>query len=234
MQAPLRYTILALLIVGLGACASTAELPAPRSIIVPTGVRVQAEAEGMEEVDVWVRRQMENINQDPTFLIITEPQDTRSYLWETLAVSGDTARIGFQRGASDAQTPSLIYAHFHLMSEREDGLEPWLPEAAQAEGYELERAILERVADVWLYGRAIFDAAPYGPLDELLYAREFGYLDALLLTLRSQEFPSAASRWRAEEPGQEERFRQWFRETFERDVDDPHPTPLAVPDLEGR
>lgn len=234
MQAPLRYTTVALLILALGACASTTELPAPRSIIVPTGVRVQADAELMEEVDVWVRQQMENINQDPTFLIITEPQDTQTYPWETLAVSGDTARVGVQRGAADAQTPSLIYAHFHLMSEREGGLEEWLPEAAEAEGYELERAILERVADVWLYGRAIFDAAPYGPLDELLYAREFGYLDALLLTARSEEFPDAASRWRAEEPNEETEFRQWFRETFERDVDDPRPTPVVLPDQQGR
>jgi hypothetical protein len=181
--------------------------------VIFSGVRITAEAEKMREVDEWLRRQMENIERDPAFLIVTVAEDSTTFPWETLDISGDTARINFQRRAPDAQTPFMLYAHFHLM-ERMDRLERWLPEAHEEEGLDLELAILERIADAWLYGRSIYDAAPYGPLDKILYAREFGYLRALVLTAREDDFRAERERWLAENPDGLEEFRSWFEETF--------------------
>ena len=94
-------------------------------------------------------------------------------------------------------------------------LDEFLPEAADAEGYELERAILARVSDAWLYGRALFDFAPYGPLDELLFSHENGYLEAFVLTARREEFEEELDTWVRENPGRQEQYAQWFLETFE-------------------
>jgi hypothetical protein len=94
-------------------------------------------------------------------------------------------------------------------------LEEFLPEAFDAEGYELERAILARTADAWLYARALFDHAPYGPLDELLFSHENGYLDAFILTARPEEFDEERDTWLAENPGRAEEYARWFLATFE-------------------
>ena len=84
------------------------------------------------------------------------------------------------------------------------------------EGYALERAILARVSDAWLYGRAVFDMPPYGPLDELLYSTEYGYLDAFILTARPEEFEGERREWLEANPAKEDEYRGWFAETFER------------------
>jgi hypothetical protein len=94
-------------------------------------------------------------------------------------------------------------------------LDEVIPEAVGMEGYELERAILARVSDAWLYGRSAFDIPPYGPLDELLYSYENGYLDAFIFTARPEEFEEERSTWLEANPGGEEEYRQWFVDTFE-------------------
>ena len=96
-----------------------------------------------------------------------------------------------------------------------DRLDEFLSEAVGADGYELERAILARVSDAWMYGRAVFDIPPYAPLDELLFSRENGYLDAFILTARPEEFEEERDAWLRENPGREEEYVRWFLETFE-------------------
>ena len=82
-------------------------------------------------------------------------------------------------------------------------------------GYPLERAILSRLSDAWLYGRAAYDIPPYAPLDELLFSKENGYLDAFIFSARPEEFEEERSTWRQENPGRQEEYRRWFLETFE-------------------
>jgi hypothetical protein len=95
--------------------------------------------------------------------------------------------------------------------------EEWLPEAPEAAGYELERAILSRAADAWILGRAVYNTVPYGPLDELAYAKEAGFLDAFIFTARPSEFAPARAEWVRANPGEMERYRDWFLETFNRE-----------------
>ncbi len=204
----------------LGGCSPQADLPSPRSVIVFSGVRVQADSEEMDEVDEWLRAQLNDIEQNPSFLIELHRGEREVRPWETLVIEGDTARIAMEAAATDAETPFLLYAHFHLMADR-DELEPWLPEAYEAEGFELERAILDRIADAWLLGRSIYDTLAYGPLDELLYSREFGYLDAYILTAQSDRFSERHEEWQEEQQEEQEAFREWFQDTFNRDP----PTP---------
>jgi hypothetical protein len=179
----------------------------------------------MREVDEWLRAEVKNIEDDPSFMIETSVSDEVAFPWEDLEIRipeevegerQDTARVSISAGGVDARWPIMIYAHLHLMS-RSDRLEEWLPEAVGKTGFELERAILARTSDAWLYVRAILDAGPYEPMDELLYSTEHGYLDALILTARGDEFSEEREAWLAREPDALEEFREWYQDTFSKD-----------------
>jgi hypothetical protein len=157
---------------------------------------------------------MTNIDRDPSFLIEVVPRDTPAYPWESLLIQGDTAKTGVERGRSlDAQTVYMLYAHFRLMKEF-GRLDEFLPEGEYLEGFALEKAILGRVADAWLLGRAVYDAEAYDPLEELLYSNENDFLEAFLLTARGEEFREARQEWLREDPEGLERYRKWFVDTF--------------------
>ena len=168
----------------------------------------------MIEIDIWVRAQQENIIIDPSFMILTKPTQEETYPWDGLRINRDTAEVLVYEAAPDARSILSFYGHFHLMDTM-DRLDEWLPEAVGAEGYQLERAILARVSDAWLYGRSVFDIPPYRPLDELMFSRENGYLDAFILTARPEVFEEERARWLREHPGREEQYSRWFLETFE-------------------
>ena len=200
---------------GSSACAAIDPLPPPRPLIVPTGVRVRTDEARIEEIDVWVRDQQDNIAADPSFWIIQKGVPTQNYPWEGLRISNDTTEVQVPMSAPDAGAIMSLYGHFHMMNVMER-LEEFLPEGVGIEGYALEKAILARVSDAWLYGRAVFDMSPYGPLDELLYSTEYGYLDAFILTARPDEFEGERREWLEANPGKEDEYRGWFARTFER------------------
>jgi hypothetical protein len=209
------FTFLSLTLVS---CASAEpELPDPRPIVIRSGARLYPEKERMEEIDAWFRPQRDNIVQDPTFLIEVVSRDTPAYPWESLLIVADTAKIAVETNKSmEAGIAYEIYAHLHLMKVK-GRLDEFMPEVAGAEGYVLERAFLQRVADAWLYGRGVYDAEAYDPLEELTYANEAGYLDALILTARGEEFSEERRAWLQEDPEAMERYRTWFVETFSRE-----------------
>lgn len=214
----LRLLAAALVVPAIGACAAAqVELPEPRPIVIRSGARLYPEKPRMEEIDAWFRPEMQNIEQDPSFMIEAVTRDTPSYPWESLFIVGDTAKIGVERtGSPEAVSTYQIYAHLHLMKVK-GRLREFLPAAADAEGFMLERAILARVSDVWFYGRGVFDAEAFDPLEELLFSNEAGYLDAFILTARGEEFGEERKRWLQEDPEALERYREWFVDTFEQE-----------------
>ncbi|MSR22124.1 MAG: hypothetical protein EXR92_01055 [Gemmatimonadetes bacterium] len=229
-----------LLAAGLGACSSELPPPQTRSVIIYSGQRITADPERMGEVDAWLRPALEDIDVNPSFLIRMIQEDTTRYPWDALELVADTAEVKIARTALDAETPYMIYAYLRLRQER-GTLEELVPEAVDLAGFALEKAIVNRVADVWLLGRSAFDTQPFGPVDEILYAREFGYLEDLLLATQAARFPEAVEEYRERNPGKEVEFRDWFLRTFERDgpgylrppgevepgtnADDPAPSP---------
>lgn len=170
----------------------------------------------MDSVNAWVVREQSNIVNDPSFWVISEPSNGDVYPWEELRIGSDTVWVRVPRATQDAHLVHQIYGHLHLMS-RMGRQQEWLPEAPAAEGYELERAILARAADAWILGRAVYNTVPYGPLDELAYAKEAGFLDAFIFTARPNEFAPERAAWVRANPGEMERYRQWFLETFNRE-----------------
>ena len=212
-----RWGSRAVLIVGAlaaGACAGAYSLPAPRPLVVRSGARVYADEARLDDIDIWVREHQENIVLDPSFLIVETRSAEETYPWDGLTITGDTAEVLVYAAAPESGSILSFYGHFHLM-DKMDRLDEFLPEAVGTEGYQLERAILARVSDAWMYGRAVFDIAPYAPLDELMFSHENGYLDAFILTARPEEFEEERDTWLRENPGQEQEFARWFVETFE-------------------
>lgn len=215
-----------------GGGAGVRELPEPRRLVVHSGERLLADEEHMREVDTWLREQMDSIRLDPSFLISLEPGEGPVYPWDALKINetADTAHVEAQSKPGTAPI-YLIYAHLHLMA-AQDRLDRWLPEAQGGSDFEVERAILARVADAWIYNRAIVGVFPYGILDELAYAQDRGLLDAYLLTARPSAFVEARRAWLGENPGGPDEYLEWFRKTFEREP--PGLRGAAAPGLPSR
>jgi hypothetical protein len=187
-------------------------------VITVTGARLNADPQAMFEVNEWLRPQLVEIERNPTVLIRVIQDNSTHYPWSTLELTGDTAQVTVQQGQADTETPFLLYAHFRLMAERgAEALEPWLPEAFEAAGFPLERAILGRIADVWLLGRSVFDTTPFGPLDELLYSREAGFLDEFIYAAQPERFTEEGLAHNAANPDRDAAFRRWFLQVFERE-----------------
>lgn len=222
-KVPARGTARAALALLLAVATTTAcsggpaPIPQPRPIVNFGGARLRPDAERMKLVNDWVTRQQRNITDDPGFLVDTRLAAEEVYPWEGLEFAGsDTVRVRLDPRASDARLVVEIYAHLHLMA-RMGRQEEWLPEAPTATGYALERAILARASDAWLLGRTVFDTQPYGPLDELIYATENGYLDAFIFTARPDAFGEARAAWAREKPDEAAAYRNWFVQTFNRE-----------------
>lgn len=200
-----------------GACASgTPKIPDPRPVVIHSGARVRVDKDSMQAVNEWVTREQDNITNDPGFMVETRLATDEVYPWEGLEISNDTVRVRIDPRAADALLPFEIYGHLHLMAVM-GKQEEWLPEAPTATGYELERAILSRVADAWTLGRTVFDTQPYEPLDELIYAKQAGYLDAFIFTARPDEFGEARAEWARKNPDQAKAYRDWFVQTFNKE-----------------
>ncbi len=170
----------------------------------------------MKEVNEWVTREQENIEMDPSFWVISQPNASDVYPWEGLRISNDSVWVQLPLAGNDASLVYNIYGHLHLMVAM-GRQEEWLPEAPEAEGFDLERAILQRCADAWILGRSVFDTQPFGPMDELAYASDGGFLDAFIFTARPDEFAAARSDWVRANPEEMERYRDWFIDTFNRE-----------------
>jgi hypothetical protein len=206
----------ALFVVAGVACSSELPPPQTRSVIIYSGERILPTSERMGEVETWLRPVLENIELDPSFLIRTIEEDAARYPWDALDLVADTADIRVADAALDADTPYLIYAFLRLMQER-GTLDEWMPEAAELSGFELEQAIVSRVSDVWLLGRSVFDTQPFGPMDEILYSKEFGFLEEFLLATQASRFPAAVEAHLARSPERTAAFREWLLRTFERE-----------------
>lgn len=167
----------------------------------------------MEEVNQWVTNEDINIREDPSFWVYDEPVRDEVYPWENLRIDADSVWVSVPANQPDTRLVYHIYAHLHLMV-RMGRQELWLPEAPDAVGYDLERAILSRTADAWLLGRTVFGTVPYGPLDELMYAKEAGHLDAFIFTARPGEFAETRAEWARANPGEMGEYREWFLDTF--------------------
>lgn len=217
----LARTVLLGALVSLGACASAApDIPAPRPIVIHSGARIRADHDEMKVVNEWVTREQTNITDDPSFMIVASGVVEETFPWEGIAFatggSQDSVTVRLPLTGRDATLVYELYAHMHLMA-RTGRQEEWLPEAPDAVGYDLERAIVARIADAWILGRTVFDTQPFGPLDELAYSKDAGFLDAFIFTARPGDFSASRAQWARENPGEAQRYRDWFLDTFNKE-----------------
>jgi hypothetical protein len=183
---------------------------------VHSGARILPDKARLDSINDWVIHEQDNIQNDPNFMVESRRAPGQVYPWSYLSYGKDSVRIMVDPQFPDTELPFEIYAHLHLMV-RMGKQAQWLPKAPDAKGFQLERAILARVADAWLLARAVYGAAPYEPLDELLYAHEDGYLDALIFTARPNHFEQARAEWARKNPGAAGKYRTWFKATFNKE-----------------
>ena len=201
----------------MSACsASEPVLPRPRPIVNYQGARIRADYEEMKSVNEWVTREQENIVNDPSFWVVSNATLGETLPWEGMRLAPDSVILNVPLGGRDGQLAYQIYGHLHLMVQMGRQGE-WLPEAPEASGYDLERAIVDRVANVWILGRTVFDTQPFAPLDELAYAKHFDFLDAFIFTARPDLYGSERAQWVRENPERAGEYREWFTETFNRE-----------------
>lgn len=191
-------------------------IPPPRPVVIYSGARLSVERERMMEVNRWVMNEDLNIREDPSFLVYSDASRDEPYPWEGLRIDADSVWVPIPTRYPDVSLVHQIYGHLHLMVAM-GRQEEWLPEAPDAVGYDLERAILNRCADAWILGRTVFGTSPYEPLDELAYATEAGFLDAFIFTARPEEFAATRTEWARANPGEMARYRDWFLDTFSRE-----------------
>ncbi len=193
------------------------QLPPARPIIVHSGERLHVDADSMKVVHEWLTKTLDVIDQDPSFWIISDPSTRAAYPWQAVTVvTPDSVRVEYERTHPDAQTSLMVYAFLHIMARR-DSLSAFLPGApAGGDTFQVERAILDQVAQTWVLGRSVFSTGPYEPLDELMYAAREGWLDAFILTSRPDDFADARAAWEQAHPGRMEAYQDWFRKTFNR------------------
>lgn len=208
--------VTAVALVAQGCATGPPSIPTPRPIVIHSGTRIHADPDTMREVHEWVLEAQTTIEEDPSFLLIRESTLDERLPWEAMELGTDTVTMQIPLGGQDATLVYDIYGFLHLMHQmgRQD---EWLPEAPDAVGYELERAIVARIADAWILGRSVFDTVPFAPLDELMYAKDAGFLDAYIFTARPDEFTAARTEWARENPDRVDEYREWFLETFNRE-----------------
>ena len=207
---------LALAIVAVGACGPAVTVaPDPRPLVNRQGARLIMEEERAQAAYLWVDEQILEIQENPTFWVITQPSTADLLPWETLDVtpSGDSATVLYPRSAPDLAQVYQIWAHLGITEVR-GTIGEWLPGADTLSGWDLELAKVDRLAEAWLLGRASFNFAPYPPVDALVYASEADMLEPLLLSLRGFEFPDVRDAWLEANPEGEAEFREWYRRTL--------------------
>jgi hypothetical protein len=218
-NAPGRWLVLGWILMSAAACTSQAALPPARPVVNAQGVRLNTSQIRMDSAAAWVTREITNIAEDPAFMIITSLVNEPTYPWDSLELTmneaQDTAVIHLDGLGRDATTAYQLYAHLHLMH-RVGRMEEFYPEAVELEGFELERAILARVAEAWLYGRAILSTIPHPVWDEITYAAELGYLDQMILVAQADQFPEERAAWEEDFPSQLDAYVEWFESSFGR------------------
>lgn len=152
--------------------------------------------------------------QDSTVHVVAASAPRGTLPWQTLAVRGDTAAVALGDGG---RVPASVYAFLHLMW-AQGRLEEWLPgvqAGPDADPFDAEARILEATSDAWLLMRSGYSAAPADALDELVFAREMGRLDAYVHVRRPDAFPERRAAWLAANPEAEAEYLAWYAEVFD-------------------
>lgn len=248
----------------LAACSGSSRISTAQRVVLPSGVRIEADVERLQAINDWTHAQLQRVScrvvvrprgadpdedwdprtgtvrrsrtdyclfggtgvggqnrpgvfrrsqQDPRIHMRLAPGETSAYPWSVIVIEGDTVQLQVPRGYPDAEAAYGLYAYLQLLA-TQGRIEEALPDAAGAEGYELDRMMVERVADAWLLARAGLGLDPFPTLDELVVAREAGWLDAFLFVARPRAFRSAREAWMRENPGALEAYRSWFMDTM--------------------
>jgi hypothetical protein len=51
----------------------------------------------------------------------------------------------------------------------------------------------------------------------MAYAKDAGFLDAFIFTARPDDFAASRAEWARANPGEADRYREWFVDTFNRE-----------------
>lgn len=134
-----------------------------------------------------------------------------AYPWSAVRPRGDSAaRVDFPANYREASRAYFNYAVKKMEQKRS---RPSAPDCA--EFVEREVAAVSAWVDGWIVARALFGGPAFAPLDAFAFAREAGYLPAMLVALDDSAIAQCLEVWRRDHPEMLEAYRMWRRQTFE-------------------
>src|SRR5699024_6134485 len=108
-----RALFTAILSAALGAAGSSSgprSAPKPLPIVLSSGARVREAPARIDSIYAWLLVLSRRVQQDPSLLIDVVPTARETQPWRTLTITGDTARIQYDRAHPDITTAYDVYA----------------------------------------------------------------------------------------------------------------------------
>lgn len=133
-----------------------------------------------------------------------------AYPWNAVRVENDSvARVAVPGNYRESRRAYFNYAVLQMKQLREK-----IPTAACTGAMAREVEAVSAFVDGWIVTRLLYGGPAYAPLDALAFAREAGYLAALMVAAGDTRLAGCRDRWRRNHPKEMEAYRRWRTRVF--------------------
>lgn len=210
----------AVLLLAVAAAAPTAagaqDRPDRYTLRVPGGPSLSLAADSVEQMLRRTRRLGTILEEDPDVLYyvgtgsdVDASEPAPAYPWNAVRAESDsTARVRIPANYREARRAYYAYA-VRVM----EAIRGSPPAARCGESVQRETDAVSAFVDGWIVARTLYGGPAFPPLDALVFARDAGHLQAMLVDLGGSRLGGCARRWTRQNPGAVEAYRAW-REDF--------------------
>ncbi len=180
-------------------------------ILSPAGDTIRFERDRLLEMREFSTALREDLERDPAVLYYTafgpvvERDDAASaFPWNAIEVVTDSlAGVVTPGNLREADRAYVNYAVLRMRAERAD------PDVPCDEWMGREVEAVEGFVVGWIVARTLFGGPPFGPLDELVFARAAGVLPGLIADQGDPHLRGCLTVWRQANPDAIRTYREW-------------------------
>lgn len=202
---------------GLAMLASVAAPAAAQRSIATERDTVRFELAALRVMLDTARALRQDLEDDPRVLYslgFGPPADAGSadsaYPWNAVSPTSDsTVNVVMPGNLREADRAYYNYAVMRMRVVRRQD-----PDASCDELVRAEEEVLSSYVDGWIVARTLFGGPAFGPMDELVFAREAGLLRPLLAVRGSTSVGVCASEWVAAHPQEVGQYESWRAVAF--------------------